>query len=266
MSLLRLTSTLKSVCSLNRRREFKELLRRVAPTKQDSLLDIGSGDGYWSSQFARYAARTVGLEPDPHALNLARSLHKRRITFQQGFAEKLPFGDNSFDCIVSVSCFEHFRDAQLALDECFRVLKPGGRLAISVDSLLPQNSRPEFRSWHAKKYFVTEYFGEQRLISMFTQSGLRPSREPITHLLNSQHSARVRELFLRNPIRWLPAFPALYSMVLYFDRRKPNMPGQVLVATAFKPPIPNAETQPRRTSRSPEEIASLPFASSLSSN
>jgi hypothetical protein len=54
--------------------------------------------------------------------------------------------------------------------------------------------------------------------------------------------------------------------VLYFDRRKPNMPGQVLVATAFKPPIPNAETQPRRTSHSPEEIASLPFANSLSSN
>jgi ubiquinone/menaquinone biosynthesis C-methylase UbiE len=125
MTLLRLISSVKSVCSLNRRREFKELLRRVAPTKQDSLLDIGSGDGYWTDQFARYAGRTVGLEPDPHALNSARSLHDRRITFQQGFAEKLPFADNSFDCIVSVSCFEHFRDAQLALDECFRVLAPG---------------------------------------------------------------------------------------------------------------------------------------------
>jgi SAM-dependent methyltransferase len=266
MSLLRLISSVKSVCSLNRRREFKELLRRVAPTKQDSLLDIGSGDGYWTNQFARYAGRTVGLEPDPHALNSARRLHHRRITFQQGFAEKLPFADNSFDCIVSVSCFEHFRDAQLALDECFRVLKPAGRLAISVDSLLPQNSRPEFRSWHAQKYFVNEYFGEQRLISMFTQSGLRPGREPIAHLLNSQHSARLRELFLRNPIRWLPAFPALYSMVLYFDRRKPNMPGQVLVATACKPAIPNTEAQPRRTSHSPEDISSLPYADSLSSN
>ena len=266
MSLMRIISTVKSVCSLNRRREFKELLRRIAPTRQDSLLDIGSGDGYWTNRFARYARRTVGLEPDPHALNSARSLHNRRITFQQGFAEKLPFDDSSFDCIVSVSCFEHFRDAQQALDECFRVLKPGGRLAISVDSLLPQNSRPEFRSWHSKKYFVTEYFGEQHLISMFMKSGLRPGGEPVTHLLNSQRSARIRELFLRNPIRWLPAFPILYSMVLYFDRRKPNIPGQVLVATAFKPPIPTMETKLRCTSRSPEEISSLPYANPLSSN
>jgi ubiquinone/menaquinone biosynthesis C-methylase UbiE len=266
MSLMRLISKVKSVCSLNRRREFKELLRRIAPTKQDSLLDIGSGDGYWTNQFALWAGRTVGLEPDPHALNLARSLHGRGITFQQGFAEKLPFDDSSFDCIVSVSCFEHFRDAQQALDECFRVLKPGGRLAISVDSLLPQNSRAQFRSWHSKKYFVTEYFGEQRLISMFTRSGLRPGQEPVTHLLNSQGSALIRELFLRNPVRWLPAFPALYSMVLYLDRRKPNMPGQVLVATAFKPPIPNTETQPRPTSHSPVQISSLPYANSLSSS
>jgi 16S rRNA A1518/A1519 N6-dimethyltransferase RsmA/KsgA/DIM1 with predicted DNA glycosylase/AP lyase activity len=81
MSLLRLTSTIKSVCSLNRRREFKEIIRRVAPTKQDSLLDIGSGDGYWTNQFARYARRTVGLEPDPHALNSARSLRNRRSRF-----------------------------------------------------------------------------------------------------------------------------------------------------------------------------------------
>jgi len=133
-----------------------------------------------------------------------------------------------------VSCFEHFRDAQQALDECFRVLKPGGRLAISVDSLLPQNSRAEFRSWHSKKYFVTEILRRAAPHKHVHASGLRPGREPITHLLNSERSARIRELFLRNPIRWLPAFPALYSIVLYFDSRKPNMPGQVLVATAFK--------------------------------
>ena len=167
MTMTRLRSTIKSVCSLNRGREFDELLRRVAPTKQDSLLDIGSGDGYWTNHFARYAGRTVGLEPDLTALNLARKLHGRRITFQQGFAEKLPFGDNSFNCVVSISCFEHFRDAQQALHECYRVLRPGGRLAISVDSLLPQNSSSDFRSWHSKKYFVTEYFGEQHLAAMF---------------------------------------------------------------------------------------------------
>jgi ubiquinone/menaquinone biosynthesis C-methylase UbiE len=264
MAMTRLMSTIKSVCSLNRRREVDELLRRVAPTKQDSLLDIGSGDGYWTNHFAQYAGPTVGLEPDPAALNLARKLHGRSIRFQQGFAEKLPFDDNSFNCVVSVSCFEHFRDAQQALDECHRVLRPGGRLAISVDSLLPQNSSSDFRSWHSKKYFVTEYFGEQHLAAMFQRSGLRPGKEPMTHLLNSQRSARIRERFLRNPRRWLPAFPLLYSMVLYFDHREPDIPGQVLVATAFKPPIPDCESFPKRSGHSRLEVSSLPLTSSLS--
>jgi len=266
MSMTRLMSTIKSVCSLNRRREFDELLRRIAPTRQESLLDIGSGDGYWTSRFAQYAGRTVGLEPDPAALNLARQLHGHGIAFEQGFAEELPFDDSSFDCVVSVSCFEHFRDAQRALNECCRVLKPGGRLAISVDSLLPQNSSSDFRSWHSKKYFVTEYFAEQHLATMFQQSGLRPGTEPVTHFLNSQRSARIRERFLRNPRRWLPAFPLLYSMVLYFDRHEPDMPGQVLVATAFKPPLPDTPAFPKRGGHSGREASSAPSLASLTSN
>ena len=265
MSMSRLKSAIKSVCSLNRRREFDELLRRISPTKQDRLLDIGSGDGFWTSRFARHAGQTVGLEPDAAALNLARKLHSRKVTFQQGFAEKLPFDDGSFDCVVSVSCFEHFRDAQQALRECCRVLKPGGRMAISVDSLLPQNSSGEFRSWHSKKYLVTEYFAEQSLTSMFEHSGLQPGREPVMHLLNSQLSARIREHFLRNPRRWLVAFPLLYPLVLYFDRRKPDMPGQVLVAKAVKPASPDQEEFQSPSGGSHQEISSPPLAAFLTS-
>jgi ubiquinone/menaquinone biosynthesis C-methylase UbiE len=264
MSTTRFMSTIKSICSLNRRREFEDLLRRVAPTKNDSLLDIGCGDGYWTNRFANYAGRTIGLEPDPAALQSARKLHGAKVVFQQGFAEELPFADNSFDCIVSVSCFEHFRDAQQALHECFRVLKPGGRLAISVDSLLPQNSSAEFRSWHSQKYFVTEYFTEQRLAAMFEQAGFRCSKHPATHILNSRRSAHVRELFLRHPRHWLPAFPLLYAIVLYSDRREPNMPGQVLVATAFKPPIPDGESIPTRSRHSHSMASSaIPSAAAI---
>jgi ubiquinone/menaquinone biosynthesis C-methylase UbiE len=266
MPMTRLMTVTKSICSLNRSREFKELLRRSAPAKRDRLLDIGSGDGYWTSRFARYFGQTVGLEPDPHALSVARSLHGRDATFQQGFAEKLPFADKSFDCVVSVSCFEHFRDAQRALHECFRVLKPGGRLAISVDSLLPQNSREAFRSWHRKKYFVTDYLDESHLTSMFKQSGFCLANEPMTHLLNSRGSARIRELYLRNPLRWLPAFPFLYSMVLYFDHRRPNMPGQILVATAYKPLLPGNERAAERAVPSSEEASSPSYATLLPSH
>ena len=65
--------------------------------------------------------------------------------------------DNTFDKVVSVSCLEHFADPLQGLREMARVLKPGGRLAISVDSLLTENSPLSFREWHARRHFVTHY-------------------------------------------------------------------------------------------------------------
>src|SRR5262249_31220710 len=141
----------------------------------------------------------------------------------------------SFDCVVSVSCFEHFRSAQAALQESYRVLAPGGRLAISVDSLLPGNSSPEFRCWHSKKYFVTEYFSEKRLTQMLVNAGFVVEHRHTRHLINSPASARIRELYLHHPRSLLPFFPFLYLLVLLADRCGPRMPGQIVVMSARKP-------------------------------
>ena len=245
MALLkRLNAAIRGCCSLNRNREFALLSRRAGKSASGALLDIGSGDGFWTERFARHFAASYGLEPDAQALRTAQELHGARTRYVHGFAEQLCFSDEAFDCVVSVSCFEHFQSAQAALDESFRVLKPGGRLAISVDSLLPGNSSKEFRSWHARKYLVTEYFSEKRLTEMLVAAGFIVEHEHTRHLITSRLSGRIRELYLHHPRSLLLVFPLLYLLVLAGDAWGKQLPGQIVVMSAHKPSHLQSAAQP----------------------
>jgi ubiquinone/menaquinone biosynthesis C-methylase UbiE len=233
----RLNTAIRSHCSLNRRREFTLLLRSAVESSRGSLLDIGSGDGFWTERFARHFAGSCGLDPDLQALRVAQQIHGSRTQYQQGFAESLCFQDEAFDCVVSISCFEHFHSAQAALREAFRVLRPHGKIAISVDSLIPDNSSEQFRSWHSRKYCVTEYFSEQRLAAMLKEAGFEIEAHHTRHLISSPASRRIRELYLHHPRLLLALFPLLYLVALASDRWFSRFPGQIVVMSARKPRV-----------------------------
>jgi ubiquinone/menaquinone biosynthesis C-methylase UbiE len=240
----RINAAIRSYCSLNRNREFALLQQRAEESSRGALLDIGSGDGFWTERFAKHFESAYGLEPDPKALDTAQKLHGARTHYVHGFAEDLCFEDEAFDCVVSVSCFEHFRSAQAALHESYRVLKPGGKLAVSVDSLLPGNSSKEFRSWHSKKYFVTEYFSEKRLTEMLVTAGFIVEHRHTRHLIRSRFSAHLRELYLHHPRSLVLLFPVLYLLVLLADAWGKKVPGQIVVMSARKPGRSVSEAQP----------------------
>jgi SAM-dependent methyltransferase len=100
--------------------------------RSKSVLDLGSGYGGRTLRYKELGARqAVGLEIALTAALDGRLFAESRsadVGFTTGVGESLPFADNSFDVVTSYDVFEHVQDLGRVLDECRRVLKPGGVL------------------------------------------------------------------------------------------------------------------------------------------
>ena len=109
-----------------RRVEFEGMLKDVPLGRDSTVLELGCGDGYQLSLLRQRFARVYAIDP-VHLPDAASSC-------AVAFAEALPFEGGIFDLIVSNCVLEHLNDRRAALDECVRVLKPGGFMAHVVPS------------------------------------------------------------------------------------------------------------------------------------
>lgn len=98
------------------------LIRRIwASDNPQKVLDVGCGTGIFTDWFAGCGHQVTGLEPSPHMLNIARLRLPPRIPLDEGYAEDLPYDDNSFDTVALITTLEFVRDPVQALEEAFRV-------------------------------------------------------------------------------------------------------------------------------------------------
>ena len=99
------------------------------------VLEIGSGLGTDLRQFALAGARVVGLDLSFQSIALARRhflAFGNKGAFLQSDAESLPFADGLFDVVYSFGVLHHTPNIQGAIDECYRVLRPGGYLIVML--------------------------------------------------------------------------------------------------------------------------------------
>lgn len=98
------------------------------------VLDLGCGTGAVSRVVAGCpgVGRVVGVDPSPVFLMTARRLGAAddKLTFEEGDCRSLPFADNSFDTIIFHTTLSHVPEPEKGLTEAFRILRPGGVLAL----------------------------------------------------------------------------------------------------------------------------------------
>jgi len=115
---------------------------RFADFSGKLVLEVGSGAGIDSAEFARNGAKVISTDLTRVATDLSRDLLKENglpPLVIQADATALPFKDETFDCVYCFGVLHHIPDVETALAEIYRVLKSGGRVMAMLyhrDSLL----------------------------------------------------------------------------------------------------------------------------------
>jgi ubiquinone/menaquinone biosynthesis C-methylase UbiE len=131
-----LIATLALGISFEREQELIGRAARLSPG--DTLLDLACGPGIYTRPFARQVAPglVVGLDLSPamlrHARRRARAARLANLALVRGDALRLPFAGGRFDVVNCCGALHLFPDADLALREVHRVLKPGGRFTVAA--------------------------------------------------------------------------------------------------------------------------------------
>jgi ubiquinone/menaquinone biosynthesis C-methylase UbiE len=130
-----------------RQRNLVAYRTRVVSAAEGHVLEIGIGSGRNLPFYSGKVTRVIGLDPSPRLLSMARansSGDSTRCEFIDGSAEAIPLQNESVDTVVTTWTLCSIPDAQTALRETRRILKPSGRLLFAEHGRAPD---PRVRWW-----------------------------------------------------------------------------------------------------------------------
>ena len=174
---------------------------RLGAKPGDLVLDMGCGGGRHAFETVRRGCRIVALDQSLEELVDVKNTFAAMIdagelhSHVQGQpvsadALKLPFADGTFDRIICSEVLEHIPDAQTAIGELARVLRPGGSIAVTVPAWVAEKICWKLNDeYHAPKAVGghVRIYRRSQLRSKIRQVGLRPCGWDRAHALHSPY-------------------------------------------------------------------------------
>ncbi|HSO13988.1 MAG TPA: arsenite methyltransferase [Anaerolineales bacterium] len=186
-----------------------------------TILDLGSGAGldcFFAAKKVGETGKVIGVDMTPEMIERARSSAKRmnitNVEFRQGYIEDLPVDSNTVDVVISNCVINLSPDKSKVFAETFRVLKPGGKLAVSdivTDGPLPDAIKQSLSAWAgcvAGAVEAGEYIGMMEAVG-FTNVSVTPvffDKETVDSALNDMKDMIDLETVARDDI-----YKAVYS-------------------------------------------------------
>lgn len=132
-----------------RRRVLGRVIDELGLPPGAEILDAGCGSGRNMVELARYG-EVVGIELSDASVAVARQRGVGEVI--EGSVERLPFDDDSFDFAVCLDVIEHLDDDLGTLRELRRVIRPGGRLLVTVPAYPSLWSSHDVVNHHRRRY------------------------------------------------------------------------------------------------------------------
>ena len=200
-------------------RQVELALRFLEPKAPMLVLDAGCGYGRLVHQLlARVPGLSaVGVDASESMLQEARSRLKGRFVGARAVLESLPFPNHAFDAVICIGVIMHVRDDAASLRELGRVLKPGGTLVLSFNSLLSPFSVLGLLNNRLVRRRDSTFVARtpRHYIRRLKESGLRVTRSAAATVICVEPTLPpLRRLGLRLMPQWLLSFLAPIDRLL----------------------------------------------------
>ncbi len=182
-----------------------------------TVLDLGCGNGTQTILNANKFKRIIGIDPDKNAIMLAKKKlafngDRGNVEFYASCLEDMNFASNSIDGVISYCVLEHIQNYEEILSEIYRILKPGGFLLITVDSLAVIRDK-KLLDKHKDEHHVVKYFNVREIRELLIEK--QYEKILVMPELSSEYAERIFAMGIKNQFRYGKCSSLIKTILLY---------------------------------------------------